>query len=223
MAESVHNGDLFVTGNLRVGEGFDPPSGSVTNASMAPSAAIARSKLGQDTLQPFPVNLTDFRVWDAFHTNLPGTPANDDLGLVGGTFATASPSLETEDLKAAGATNKYARCIVRIPAEYDDGQSIQIRARAGMFTTIADTSATVDFEIYKMDEDAGIGSDLVTTAAQSINSLTDANFDFTITESGLISGNLLDVRITVAVNDGATGSAVQARVGAVKLLCDVRG
>lgn len=215
-------GDVSVTGHLTVG-GITLPSGAVSNATVVSGADIARAKLAQDTLAKYVIPWQAFRVHDAYQTTLPGTPLSDDLGLVGGTFGSATPSLQTEDLKAAGATSSYARFFFMLPPEYDSGETVQLRLRAGMLTTVADTSATVDVEVYESNKEAGVSADLCATAAQSINSLTLADKDFTITASSLVPGDVLDVRITTAVTDGATGTAVKAIIGYVAFLLDIRG
>lgn len=204
-------GDIVVAGNIRL------------NGTLSPAVSKANI-LALAELQAFPIPLTDFRVWDAMQTVLPGTPATDDLGLVGGTFGTATPSLRTEDLKTAGATNNRARVLVQLPWEYVAASSVTLRFKAGMITTVADTTATLDCEVYKLqdDPDDAIGSDLVTTAATTMNSLVFANIDFALTTSGLSPGDILDVRITTAVNDGAGATAVIAGITSAKLLCDVR-
>lgn len=204
-------GDVNIPGNLRV-------TGSIT-------PALSRSNiLAEAALQAFPIPLTSFRVFDAMNTNLPGAGATDDLGLVGGTFGTATPSLRTEDLKAAGATNNRARVLVQLPWEYIAANSVTLRFFAGMITNAADGTATLDCEVYKLqnDPDDAIGSDLYAGAAVNINSTTFANADFALTSAGLSPGDILDVRITTAVNDGATGTAVIAGITSAKLLCDVR-
>jgi hypothetical protein len=204
-------GDLVVAGSIRVNGTISPP--------LAKSGILALAEL-----QAFPVPLTDFRVWDAMQTNLPGTPATDDLGLVGGTFGTATPSLRSEDLKTLGATNKRARVLVQLPWEYQSGQSVTLRFKAGMITTAADGSATLDCEAYKLqdDPDDAIGSDLVSTSATTMNSTAFGNIDFTITPTSLSPGDILDVRVTCAVSDAASAAAVIAAISSVKLLCDVR-
>jgi len=204
-------GDVSISGSLRLGGTLSP--------------ALAKANiLALAELQAFPIPLTDFRVWDAMQTVLPGTPATDDLGLVGGTFGTATPSIRTEDLKAAGATNKRARVLIQLPWEYVAGQSVTLRFKAGMITTVSDTTATLDVEAFKLqaDPDDAIGSDLVSTAATTINSLTFANIDFVLTPTGLSPGDILDVRVTIAVNDGASATAVIAAFTSAKLLADVR-
>lgn len=201
--------DLIVQDNLRVNGTIQP--------------GIGRTNLIQDNNQRFKIQPTDWRVWDALQTNLPSPAANDDLGLVGGTFGTGTPSIQTGDLKAAGATTRYARCTFELPAEYVAGQSVTIRAHAGMLTTAADTSATLDFQLYRSNDEAGLGSDLVADAAQDINSTSLANFDFDVTPNSLNPGDTLDIRMAVAVNDGATGTAVIGFVGSVEILLDIKG
>ncbi len=67
---------LNVSGNAKI-------QGSLTVSATAVTAQNRESILVQDPLVRFPVNLTDLRIWDAFHTNLPGTAATDDLALIG--------------------------------------------------------------------------------------------------------------------------------------------
>lgn len=198
-------------------------SGSIVCSETAISAQSKTSILKQEPNAVFPVAFTDLRVWDALQTNLPGTAATDDLALIGGTFGTAPPMIQAGDLKAAGATTRYARFQVALPECYDAGETITLNLSAGMKTTVADTSCTVDVEAYKLDKISGIGSDLCATAAQSINSLTFATKTFTITASGLTAGAVLDVRIAIACNDAATGTAVTPTIAAIDLVCDIKG
>lgn len=208
MATTIIDGNLKVIGNLTY-TGTQTP--------------VLRTGIAQTANAAYAIPWEAWRVWDAYHTVLPGTPATDDLGLIGGTFATGSPSIQTEDLKAAGATNKYARCVVALPPEYDDGETVQLRFHAGMLTTISDTTATLLAAIYKSDNEAGIGSNLYAGSALDVNNLTLADYDFAATPTTLTAGDLLDIRINFAVNDGATATAVKGIIGAAYLLCDIRG
>jgi hypothetical protein len=205
--------ELVVPNNMRVG-------GNLRVDGDMP--VTARSNLVQDAAAEYAVPLVLLRVHDALHTNLPGTSATDDLALSGGTFGTDSPKITTGDVKASTVT-RYARFQFELPPEYDGGETVTLRMHAGMETTVADTSATIDVECYKSDREAGIGSDICGTAAQSINSLTLADKDFSITPSGLAAGDVLDIRLTVAVTDSSTGTAVIASIGAVEMLLDIKG
>jgi hypothetical protein len=207
---------LNVSGNAKI-------QGSLTVSATAVTAQNRESILVQDPLVRFPVNLALLRIWDAFHTNLPGTAASDDLALIGGTFGTAPPMVQAGDLKAAGATTRYARFSVVVPECYDDGETFSLILSAGMKTTIADTSCTVDVECYRNDKISGISSDLCTTAAQSINSLTFSDKSFTITPSTLQKGDILDVRIAIACTDAATATAVTPTIASIDLACDIKG
>lgn len=181
-----------------------------------------RSELTQAT-ERFKIPLESFRIHDAFQTTLPGTSSGNDLALVGGTFGTNSPSLQTADLKAAGSTTNYARVTFNLPECYVTGQTVQVRIWGGMITHIADTAATVDVEAYRSGDDTTIGSDLCATAAQSLNSLTVSYKDFTITSASLAPGDTLDIRIALLVNDGANVSAVIGLIGGVELLLGSKG
>ena len=152
-----------------------------------------------------------------------GTDTASDLNLVGGTVGTNAPSLQTEDLRYAGATNRYKRVLVPLPSNYVAGETVTLRFSAGMITTAADTTATLDVVCYKSDEDNTVSADLCATAAQSMNNTVFADLDFTITATTLSPGDMLDVRITMAVNDAATDAVVIGCVGAIKRLCDTKG
>ena len=201
-------GDLVVPGNLRV-------SGSI-------SPTMARSGiLNMVDLQAFDIPLTRWRVWDALQTNLPGSAAADDLALVGGTFASASPTIQGLDFGGT-TTTAYARAQIALPWEYVDGQTVTMRFYAGMLTAIADNSCTLDLAVYEANGSGGISADLCTTSAQSINSLVFANIDFTITPTALAPGDLLDMRIVVAGTDAGNLAVMIPCIGRTQLLCDVR-
>jgi hypothetical protein len=186
----------------------------------------ARSELVQDDAVSRVIELTEWRVWDSIIASLPAAGANDDLGLVGGTFASASPSIQTGDVKALGTTTRYARVLKSLPLCYVAGQTVTLRVHTGMLTTLSDGAATIDFQVYKSDDAAGIGSDLCATAAQSIKGQpagTLADLDFTITPTGLSPGDTLDIRMAIAITDAATATAVIGIVGKTELLLDVKG
>lgn len=193
--------------------------GNLTIAGNKP--LTARTDMQQNANDRYQIPATAWRIWDAIQTPL-STAANDDLGIVGGTFGTASPAIQTGDLKAT-TTTRRARVIFALPPEYDTAQSVTIRAHAGMVTTIADATTTIDFEAYRMDRETGIGSDLVATSAQSMNDLTDADIDFVVTPATLAPGDLLDIRMSITVTDAATATAVIGSVGAVEILIDTKG
>lgn len=198
-------------------------SGSLVIGETGLSAQARSSILKQDANAVFPVDLTSLRVWDAYHTVLPGAAAADDLALVGGVFGTAPPVINAGDLKAAGATTRYARFQMVLPECYDAGETITLAISAGMVTTVADVTCTIDVECYRLDKITGIGSDLCSTPATTINSLVFATKQFSINPSTLVAGDVFDVRIAIACNDAATATAVIPTIAAIDMLCDIRG
>lgn len=167
------------------------------------------------------VPLTSLRVHDAFATNLPGTAASDDLALIGGTFATNSPTVQTSDSDDTSVT-QYARFMWALPPEYPASEDVILRINAGMNTSVASSSATVDAVVYRADDTGGIGSDLCATSAQSINNTTNADKDFTITDSTLNPGDVLDVRLVIAITDSGAGTACIGEIGKISFLVDVQ-
>lgn len=214
---NTFSGDVTVQGDLRVNGTIRLSDNGLTG--------IDRVDLTQENLTPFDLPPETWRIYDNMDALLPDPPTTgDDIGIVSGTFGTATPSLQTRDVKAVGAAPHYARRMVQLPHNYIAGETVTIRLHAGMVTTVADVSATVDVEAYKSNNEGAVsGSDLCATAATTCNSLTAADKDFTITPTSLSPGDWLDVRIAIHVNDAATGTAVKGMIGRVQLLCDTKG
>lgn len=202
--------DVSIAGNLQI-DGLLLPG-------------VTRGTLIQNDFQEYGINPALMRIHDAFASPI-SAAANDDLGIsTGGTYGTDAPYVTAGDLKALGATTRYARFLFVLPPEYVAGQSVRIVANAGMVTTVADTSCTLDFEAYKLDLDATVGgSDLVSTAAQSINSTSFAIKNFEVTSAGLSAGNILDIRVAVVCNDAATGTAVIPAIAHLAMSLDIKG
>lgn len=197
-------------------------AGSIATADISATADIARTQMAQNALDTFAIPLALLRVWDAMQTNLPGTASSDDLAIITGTLGSDAPTIQTSDGKATTVT-QYARFQFALPVNYDAAETVTLRMRAGMVTTISDTSATLDAQVYLQDRDGAVGGDICATAAQSINALAHANYDFTITPTTLNPGDMLDIRIAIAITDSATGTAVIGEISALELLIDTRG
>lgn len=170
------------------------------------------------------IPLTDAHTWDALATNIPAAAANDDLALVTGTTGTDAPSLQAGDIKTTDS-ERYAGFLVRLPMWYNPGSTVKIRLSAGMKTTIADTSCVLDLNVYTVDyanNDLTVSGDLCETAAQSMNSTTFANLDFTIDDDAagyvLAPGSILQVKVIADYTDGSTGTAVIPTIRHMELI-----
>lgn len=204
------DGDVQITGTLTVTGNYSGPINR-TNIIVGDSATYA-------------LPLQDFRVWDAYQTPL-GTAANDDLGITAGAFGTGCPYLTGGDQKNnLGTVPRYGRTQFTLPREYLAGGSITIRLAAGMLTTVASAAAIVDVQTFLCARTTlASGSDLVTTAAQSCNSLTFAEFSFTLTQTSRAPGDVLDIMINTSVNDTGTGTVVTAAIAMAEVIIQVKG
>ena len=199
------------------------PDGYVTDGSISATAQIAVSKLAQQTVQEFPVPFNSLRVWDAITSLPPASASADDLGLVIGTPGTDAPTISTGDVKAAGVTTRKIGFELAVPHNYDDGQTIEVRVRAGMETTVADVTAYVDLQAYIVNGSGLVGSDLVTTSLIAMNNLTAADCDFVLSAGSVDPGDHIMCVLTLSVEDSATATAVIANAYSVVLRCDTRG
>ena len=195
----------------------------ILNVHCNSAMGLERSKLASE-VKKYNIPLEQFRIFDsASNAVLPNAAVSDDLGLILGTFGTSDFSIQTSDAKATTVTQK-ARFRFWLPPEYDAGQAVQIVAYGGMLTTISDGTATVDFNVYKKDAATGlVGSDLVTTAATTINSLTAGADVFDLTTTGFVNGDELTGMVTIAITDTATGTAVIGKLTKIYYQITVRG
>lgn len=197
---------------------------ATTSGSSTPSASVSYFTTGWSTWNPDTGNLPTAiqgqvvnvipnfsqRVWDAFATDLPGTALTDDLGLVtlGTTVATNwDVAVQTANMDNNDAVVPYyAATQFTLPPSYVSGGAVTLTSNAGMVTTVADVSCTIDFEVFEYGTPA---TDLCATAAQDINSLTAGNDTFTITATNLVAGDTIIIRTTIAGRDDtATGSTI---------------
>jgi hypothetical protein len=198
------------------------PDNSIAGRALLNNAEILRSQMKQVSYDTTPIPLSHMRTWDSMATNLPATAATDDLGFVTGTPGADSPMLSADDVKTTSSARKAA-FELEVPGNWEDGESLAVRMRAAMETTIADGSCTIDLEAWLGDGTGAAGSDLVSTAAQDMNSVTPANFDFELTTSGVTAGDLITCVITITYADTATVTAVTPVIYSVSRRADTQG
>jgi hypothetical protein len=200
--------DVIIEGSLKV---------------QGPLPEYPRASLAVDYLQPHPLPVFQWRKTTAFDANLPATSSGTDLGLYTGTHGTSAPYIATSDLKTAGATTRTARTLFQIPANYVAGKGVQIRLAAGMITTVADTSATINVDVRRIARDGTAGANLNAAAAVTINSLTLSDKTITLNAATLAPGDYLDIKATIVVTDAAGVTAVIATIALAEVLCAIQG
>lgn len=198
------------------------PERAITARALTENADIEPSQLRQHTNAPISVPLTQCRSWDNLHLLLPNAAAADDLGLVTGTAGTHFPKITAGDVKAASVTRRLG-VLLQVPHNFEESQTLTLRVRAAVETSVADASCTVDVSVYSSDGDGTSSADLVNTVAQDMNSLIAANFDFNILTGSLSKGQELYAVVTIASVDAATVTAVTPAIYGITLLADLRG
>jgi hypothetical protein len=185
-----------------------------------PVGVINRADLVQDDGAIYDIPF--FRMRKTTGAVLAGAGDTTNLGEAWGTPGTDVPYLVGTACNGAAQT-ETARFQFELPAEYTPGESITVRVHAHVDTTPLTVSATVDVECFQGDKEKNAGADICATAAQDINSATWADKDFTITPTGLVAGDILDIYITAAGDDttGAVNKSIE--IGAVQVLLDIKG
>ncbi len=181
-------------------------------------SAFARANLAAETTT-YTLPPSSAKTWDALQTNIPGTAANDDLALITGTFLTSAATFRTSDAKAAVVSQKLG-IFFSVPPEYVAGAALALRLNAGMVTTVSDGTATIDAEVVRAIAPT---VDICATTLTTINSLTAANKDFTLTPTNVVPGDLLYIVVTIAITDAATVTAVIGQLNRIQILASVKG
>jgi hypothetical protein len=212
---SVSYTDLTVTGTASVGSTL-----AVTGA------ATLSSTLGV-TSQTIGIPFDNFRIYDNIDAILDQAAADDDdLTLIQGTFGTNATTIETIDCGGLADTTQYGAFWFAMPSTYIAGSTVALKANVGMVTTVADQAATLDFQCYVPDyanEDATVSTDLITTAAQSVNSTTFADKSFTLDDDAagyeLDAGTIVQCRmIALCDDDGDAAGGITIRVNRLDVI-----
>lgn len=191
-------------------------------AQAANGLSMARSGLVPDLAKPYVLALTSWLVTGtgAGLGAAAGTPAGA-FGLTVGVFGTNSPKILGEAASGASKTNKM-RCLFALPVEYKAGGNITVRVKCQETVAAAQVATTVDLSAYKCDKAAGIGADLCATNAQDVT-VVAANADFSLTPTGLVPGDVLDIEINIVTNDTGGAHGTIAAIFDTEILLDVQG
>jgi hypothetical protein len=159
-------------------------------------------------VRPYAIPLNEFRKPAAWKDVLDDAAGAGLFGLAD----TPGSLMVGQNSNAASVTNA-AVYVFRLPAEYKAGGTITVRVRAKKDTTLATVGDTIDVAVKLVGDT--LGSDLVTTAPQTPMTTSFAHYDFVVTPTGLVPGDLLAVEVKGISDDtgGATNQDIQvARV-----------
>ncbi len=187
---------------------------SISNAEIAAAAAIVRSKMAQEDLAVYNINLYSLRQADQAPMGITGTTGDHFYDI-----ATNSPVLFGNTPSSTTVTD-ISTFDFQLPPEYVDGETVTVRITAQVSAT-SDTN-TLDLEAYEVTALSGaVGSDINATTIKTMTSSAVA-YDFTITPTTLVAGDLLHFLMT-SVNQDADGSDGILSIHAIQVLCDIKG
>jgi len=151
--------------------------------------------------------------------DLPSTADGSNLSLVAAAHGSASTMVVSSAADNSTVTEK-ARFLTALPNDYLPGAELTLRLRAQIGAAM-NVSATIDAEIYQADGEGGNSAELCSTDPITLD--TDwSNCDFVIDPENLIAGDILDIEVTVSLDDTGGSANESAYIAAAQLITVTR-
>lgn len=196
-------------------------NGTIIDEDVSASAAIARSKLAEDALQIYGISIEEIRSDAGASLTAAETAGTFDI-TVGTNTILANGEVTDNETEVSVAYFQFV-----LPPEYVAAGDVTIRLPAALIKTGAptDNGSTLDIEVYEQSDAGAVGADINSTAAATFVALdTWYNKDFVITATGLVAGDVLNVKITSSVIDSEAGAGtIVLNLAPPKVLLDVKG
>lgn len=193
---------------------------TILNADVNADAAIARSKLAEDTVQTYGIPLQTLKNDDG--TSLAAAAAAGKFGISSGGLGTGTLTLDGEAASGASKTSTAMFEFV-LPPEYVSGGDVNLVVTAFESVGAATVATTFSCEAYESTKEGAVGSNLagapdVTDITPSWQTSTTA-----ITATGLVAGDRLTVFIRLVSDDAGGAIGTIHQIGAVYLTVDIKG
>lgn len=194
------------------------PSGSTLDI---PSGQVARSELVEDALQTYGIPIHRIVSVAGAALTAAETAGTFDV-TIGTNTIVANGEVTDNETEVSVAYFQFV-----LPAEYVAAGDVTIRLPVALIKTGSPTNngSTIDLEVYEQSDAGAVGSDLCATAAQTFAALdTWYTKDFTVTATGLVAGDVLNVKITSSAIDSEAGAGtIILNLAPPKVLLDVKG
>lgn len=164
---------------------------------------------GNTVARTVQLDFTQFRIHNAMQTLLGGTPAVDDIGLVGTAFGTAAV-LQSLTADEADDDN-FARILWAVPEDYVAGTDITVTSVVTE-EEIAGASAGLDLEARRTSD---VGTELQTTDAAAITVVGGQTVVHTITGTAILAGEVLDLRFNLDIDNTAGPGTVHYNIDSI--------
>lgn len=148
------------------------------------------------------IRLVDFRKTGAIKDVLADSAGSNLLGL-GDAEGSALTGTSTDGGGTATAS-ETAQVEFPLPENYVPGSAITVTFRAKV-AAAKNVAQTIDL-VAKLRGDAAVGSDICATAAQNLTT-SYASYAFSITPTGLVPGDVLNLDVALATDDTGASNA----------------
>lgn len=192
-----------------------------STAPAVPAGSFARTKLATDSAADYVLDVqSDVRNDDG--TILTASAAAGKFGITNGGHGVAGLKLSGEAAQNNTKTD-YASAMVVLPPEYVAGSAITVKFTAKYSGSgTAGGTKTVDCEAYKLAKAGTVGSDICATAAQNFTS-SSVEYSFTVTPTGLVAGDKLQLFFTMALQETVNSSTVTGEISDIRVSMDIKG
>ena len=199
--------------------GAPPLDGGVTTAKLADGSVTAAKLATTSVAVPLPVTSL---VRPATLTALAAADGTN-LGIMVATAGTGGSLLQSSSPSAMPGRTvvEGARALIALPRQYVPGSTVQLRLHGRISAAMAH-STCVEVFVYRLDNQGGCSYALCNG---EVCDLTTAWSDltFSVSSVSLAPGDMLDVLMTVWLDDSGGTSTGKAQIGRVELLYNVQG
>ena len=207
----IESGGVFKIGGTAI-------TATATDLNTGNAGPVARSVISTDSAALYNVPVTSW-LNPADAEPLVGATLETDGTMNIGGVGTGVVGLVSNVTDDETETNSMAT-IIFLPAEYVAGSAITVSFQVKI--TNAATTATIDMTAQKISSAGAPGSDVCATAVQTITTSFTTK-SFTITPTGLVAGDRLQIVVTTAILDAAGGSTTQVQIAYVNVALDIKG
>ena len=179
-------------------------------------SSLTRASIKEDALAVYGLPVTALKQVSGIPLAATETGGTFNLSLSGNIWLIKGEVANNETEVSEGAFQFV------LPKEYVSGGDVKIRVKHRAYGAGTLGTSTIDVEVFEQDGNGGIGSDLCTTAHQSIVDDTWTTSDFVVTATNLVAGDILNVVLTTSVVESATAN-INAEIDGLAVLLDVKG
>ncbi len=211
----INNSDQVFTGNMT----FENQV-KATGTKLDITGGIPRSQIAEDALAEYGFGLYGLR--NPNGTSLVATESGSCFNFnVESAVVMAFGEVCDNETETSSCNFQFI-----LPPSYVSGGDVQVAIRCALIKTGAPTNngSTIDLNVYEQG-DGVTGSDLCATAAQTFAALdTYYTKTFTVTPTGLVAGDVLNVFVTGTVIDSeAGGGTITLKIDNASILADSKG